>query len=179
MSRHGMVLLLAAVLAVVPMAGCAKAPRSRPVKMGDVDTGKGTLTAARKYLEGRWSLLSYEVYPPNADPITLKGAGTLTYDDYSNLDIQIRTDAETAALLDKAGIKNDAGTISTSGRVVVDMVQHTMTYVIEGQPKVGEPGGPLALNRPRHWEVAGNVLTLTTRGDDGKPLSVGKWQKME
>ena len=33
------------------------------------------------------------------------------------------------------------------------------------------------MNRPRHWEVAGSLLTLTTRGDDGKPLSVGRWRK--
>ena len=42
----------------------------------------------------------------------------------------------------------------------------------------GAPSGPLALNRKRYWVVEGNVLTLTTKADDGKDLSVAKWQKV-
>jgi hypothetical protein len=38
--------------------------------------------------------------------------------------------------------------------------------------------GPLALSRPRHWEVQENLLTLTTKDESGKPLSVGKWRRM-
>ena len=53
----------------------------------------------------------------------------------------------------------------------------TLTYVIEGQPAGYAATGPLALTRPRHWVVEGNVLTLTTRDMDGKPLSVSRWRK--
>jgi hypothetical protein len=172
-------LILPALVAAFALAGCAAAPRTRPVKMGDVDTGPGTLTAARKYLEGRWSLLSFEVHPPGKDPIQLKGSGTLNYDAYSNLDIEIRTDPETGARLGQAGITLDQGVIASHGRVVVDMANHTMTYIVPGQPAPGAPAGPLALSRPRHWEVKGNVLTLTTLDDGGQPLSIGTWQKME
>jgi len=48
----------------------------------------------------------------------------------------------------------------------------------QAQPPAGAPSGPLALNRKRHWVVEGNVLTLTTKADDGKALSVAKWQKV-
>jgi len=65
-----------------------------------------------------------------------------------------------------------------SGRVVIDVQAHTLTYVIQGQPPLGAPSGPLALNRKRHWVVEGNVLTLTTKGTDDKALSVAKWQKL-
>jgi hypothetical protein len=54
-----------------------------------------------------------------------------------------------------------------------------LTYVLEGQAPLGAPSGPLALNRPRHWQVDGNLLTLTIKGDDSRPVSVGRWQKSE
>ena len=47
-------ILIAAAL--VATAGCSAAPRQRPVEGGPVDTGAGTLTSARKFLEGRWTL---------------------------------------------------------------------------------------------------------------------------
>jgi len=160
-------------------AGCAAAPRQKPIELGDVNTGAGSLAAARRYLQGRWSLISYDVFPPGRAPIQLKGKGTLSYDEFGNLDMEIRVDPATAKALDGAGIQSDQGVISTKGRTAVDMQARTLTYILEGQPPLGAPSGPLAPNRPRHWEVAGNVLTLTTNGDDGKPASVGRWQKAQ
>ena len=40
-------------------------------------------------------------------------------------------------------------------------------------------GGPLAPNRPRHWEVTGDVLTLTTKDDSGAPLAVSRWKRSQ
>ncbi len=166
------------VAALVGMAGCAAAPIYKPIEGGPVDTGAGSLVQARKFLEGRWSLESFEVYPPGKAPITLKGAGTLTYDEFGNLRMEIRTDRDAADLLRSAGIDiRDDGMISSDGRTAVDMQNRTLTYTIQGQPTTGL--GPLAPNRPRHWQVEGNVLTLTTRDDAGKALSVGRWNKIQ
>jgi hypothetical protein len=66
--------------------------------------------------------------------------------------------------------------LSSDGRVVVDMSGRTLTYVFEGQP-AAVATGPLATSRPRHWQVEGDLLTLTTQDDQGKPLSIGRWQK--
>jgi hypothetical protein len=170
---------LGIVLALAVASACSASPRQRPVKMGPVDTGAGSLTAARKYLEGRWTLLSFEVFPPGQPPLQLKGSGTLSYDAFGNLNMEIRVDEATSELLARAGIPTREGVLSTSGRTVVDMQARTLTYMIEGQPPVGAPSGPLATNRPRYWQVEGNVLTLTTKGDDGKPVSTGRWEKMQ
>ncbi len=170
--------LSAACLAAALVTACATAqPRERPIYRGPVDQGPGSLTAARQFLEGRWSLESFEVYPPGSAPIKLTGAGTLVYDNFSNLTMDVRADAASAALLTKAGIVNDGGVISTKGRVVVDMQNQTLTYVLEGQPSGFAAAGPLAVTRPRHWVVEGNLLTLTTRDESQKPLSVGRWRK--
>jgi hypothetical protein len=165
----------AALLTTAP--GCAKQGRRRPVEGGPVDTGSGTTRAARDYLEGRWALVSFEVRPTGRDPIQVKGSGMLVYDAYGNLKMDIRVDDTTSAALSGAGVPIQGGMLSTEGRAAVDMGRKTLTYVIEGQPPLGAPSGPLATNRPRYWEVEGNVLTLSTKDDAGQIVSVGKWQK--
>ena len=165
--------MCACLLVLVVTAGASGAAFQR----GPVSTGPGTLTAARKFLEGRWSLLSFDVFPAGQPPVHVKGEGSLVYDNFGNLDVQIRVDKGTAERLTLAGVPAPAGIVSIRGRTVIDMQALTLTYFLEGQPPFGTPSGPLALNRPRHWRIEGNVLTLTTKGDDGQAVSVGRWEK--
>jgi len=159
------------------LAALAIAEPGLVAQRGPVDTGPGTLAAARKYLEGRWRLLSFEVTPEGKEPIRVLGAGTLIYDGFGNLTVEIRVDRATAAMLEANGIQTDKGVLSTRGRTAVDLQSRTLTYTLEGQAPLGAPSGPLALNRPRHWQVEGNVLTVTTKNDQGQNVSVGKWEK--
>jgi hypothetical protein len=163
------------LVVLIAIAGCSAAPRQRPVKLGPVDTGPGSLAAARQYLEGRWTLESFQVFPPGRPVVALKGHGSLTYDAFGNLQMEIRADDESADLLRAAGIAMTGNAISTSGRTVVDMQNRTLTYIIQGQPA---STGPLAVTRPRYWEVEADLLTLTTRGDDGQAASVGRWRRL-
>jgi len=173
MMRYARTLLpVSLALAIAATSTCTYKPRTEPP-----NTGPGSVKLARQYLEGRWTLVSFVVYPPNAAPVEIKGSGTLVYDDYANLTMDVSVDEASAALMQKAGIQVDKGRVSTKGRTIVDMQGRSLTYVMEGQPAVGGPAGPLAMSRPRYWQVEGNVLTLTTRDDKGQPLSVGKWQK--
>jgi hypothetical protein len=172
------VLLVASVpvLATV-LAGCAGRSRQRAVEGGPVETGPGTTKAARQYLEGRWALMSFEVTPPGREKIDVPGSGTLLYDAYGNLKIDIRVNEATSQALSNAGIPVQNGMLSMDGRTAIDMGRQTLTYVLEGQPPIGAPAGPLATNRPRYWQVEGNVLTLSTKDDQGNVLSVARWQK--
>ena len=171
LARYALLLLL------VGEAACAAKPRERPIPLGPVDQGQGSLTAARKYLQGRWTLESFEVFPQGGAPVALKGQGTLTYDEFGNLQMEIRTDEKTADVLRAAGIDIRDNAISTSGRTAVDMQNRTLTYILEGQKPLIQ-SGPLAMNRPRYWEVDANELVLTTKDESGKPLSVGRWRRM-
>lgn len=175
MLRSSLSRLAAVAVACLMTAGCAPGELKKPMEAGPVDTGAGTTTAARKFLEGRWSLESFEVYPPGKPPIILKGAGSLSYDDFGNLKVDIRADEASADLLRAAGIDIRDGMISSEGRTAVDMQNRTLTYVVQGQSGTG----PLALSRPRHWVVQGDLLTLTTKDDAGKPLSVGRWRRSQ
>jgi hypothetical protein len=169
----------AVVLMTALAAGCTAAPRARPVKMGPADS---SLESARKFLEGSWTLVSYEVFPPGRASVQLgsAGTGTLTYDKYSNLNIQIHvTDPKVADALGAAGVPLKDGVISTTGRTALDLQNHKLTYMLEGQSQLVSNAqmGPLAMNRPRYWQVDGETLILTTKDDTGQPLAVSRWKK--
>ena len=108
--------------------------------------------------------------------MTLNGGGTLVYDNMGNLRMEVQADAAATDLLRAAGIDIRGGVISTDGRTVVDMQNKTLTYVLEKQsPDV--KGGPLAMQRPRHWVVDGDILILTTKDEAGRPLTVARWKR--
>jgi hypothetical protein len=73
MCKHRIAARASAMIVSLALAACTSAPWNEPIKGGPVDTGAGSLTAARKYLEGRWTLLSYEVFLPGEAPIALGG----------------------------------------------------------------------------------------------------------
>jgi hypothetical protein len=168
-SRTLIALSLATVVAGA--AACTYKPRTEPP-----NTGQGTVNQARKYLEGNWSLVSFTVYDAVGTPFAMKGTGTLVYDDFNNMAMDLNADPATAGLLAKAGLPMENNRFSTKGKVIVDMQNKTLKYVVEGQ-HISVTTGPMAIERLRYWDVNGNTLTLTTKDDNGKPLSVGKWQK--
>jgi hypothetical protein len=161
---------------LVAVTACAAKPIEKPIAVAPAETGAGSLASARKFLEGRWVLESFEMRPPGKAPITLNGSGSLVYDEYSNLKMEIRADKASTNLLRTAGIDIRNGVISTNGRTAVDMQNRTLTYVLAGQTPTAAPG-PLDPSRPRHWEVQGDVLVLSTVDEAGQPLSVGRWKR--
>ena len=164
-------------VAALLAATVAYAGAPRPVEQAENGSVK-TLAEARKFLEGRWALESFEVRPPGKEPIFPKGSGVLNYDNFGNLRIEIRADEATSDLLRAAGINIRDGIISSDGRTVIDLQNRTLTYFIEGQPSsTATGGGPLATNKPRHWQVTDGVLTLTTLDDSGAPLAISRWKR--
>jgi hypothetical protein len=171
---------ISAIVLFGTLAGCAGAPRTAPVQLGPVATGAGTVESARRYLEGRWDLISYDLAPAGAPRIHLADAsGTLIYDAYGNLEMQVRVPDDVAAEFTRSGVPVKNGMISTTGRAALDLQSRTLTYFPEGQPPLlsGAPAGPLATSRPRNWSLEGDDLVLTIKGDDGEPVSVSRWRK--
>jgi hypothetical protein len=169
---------VALFMVVLAAAACAPASWRRPPTLGTIDTGPGSLTEARTYLKGRWTLLSWRFFPADQPPLELDGSGTLLYDAFGNMDIEIRVDEATGEFLDREGIPATRGVISVVGRTVVDLDSRTITFVLDGQPLIAPENGPLSSRHPRHWEVNDNVLTLTTRNDNGEALLESRWQKL-
>lgn len=149
----------------------------RPPKGGDVNTGPGTLAAARAFLKGRWLLESFEVRLPNEPIVTLKGGGFLTYDESGNLSMNIRADEKSSDILRAGGVDIRDGAITAEGRTAIDMQKHTLTYILRGQAPLVK--GPLGTDKPRYWAVEGDTLVLSTKDQAGQTVSVGRWRRSQ
>lgn len=167
--------LLGSAIALSVSVACTAPPGQNPIKLAPVETGPGTLTAARLFLQGTWLLESLEVRLPNQPPVRLTGEGMLVYDDRSNLRMHIRADEASADILRANGVDIRDGEIRTDGRAALDLQHHTLTYIIKSQAPLIP--GPLGIHRPRHWTVEGDVLILTTKDDAGQALSTARWRR--
>jgi len=149
----------------------------RTVQVPDVNTGPGSLAAAREFLKGRWLLESFEVRLPNEPIVTLKGGGILIYDEMGNLSINIRADEKSADILRAGGVDMRDGAITADGRTAIDIQNHTLTYIIKDQAPLVK--GPLGTDRPRYWAVEGDMLILSTKDKGGQTVSVGRWRRSQ
>jgi len=163
--------VVGAVLACVCSAvllGCSAAPRQRPVKMGDVEQGPGTLESVRRQLEGNWMLTGFEVLSgPNAgkQPVV----GQLTYDAYGNLSMLAR--------IDRPGQAPEV--IEYSGRAVLDVRASTLRLDgIEYKRRPTEATLQAAgLEEPRRYAFTPTTLTLSVVGPDGTPTARVSWTR--
>ena len=135
---------MAALLAATT-AAVRRHPSQAQPPTGRTGGGAPTLAEARKFLQGRWALESFEVRPPGKEPIFPKASGVLNYDDFGNMRVEIRADEASSDLLRAAGINIRDGIISSDGRTVIDVPKKTLTYFVEGQrSSLQTGGGPLA-----------------------------------
>jgi hypothetical protein len=167
-----MIGLIAIVLGPVACKSTPVAARTSPVP-----TGPGTLAEARRFLTGKWTLVTMDIFPPGEAAIHDAMTGTLVYDEFANMTVDLHLKPDTAELASRIGIPVSDGAVVTTGRTVIDMNNHSLSYVLQGQPPVRPSTHPLDINRPRYWEVTGETLTLRTKDTDGKVLSVSVWKK--
>jgi len=138
----------------------------------------GTLTDARSRLSGTWTLVSLDLFPPGEPPIHGAATGIMSYDEYSNLKVDLRLTPASVKLAQKIGIPmTPDGSVSTTGHAVIDLERRALSYVLEGQKPMRQALHPLDTNLPRYWELKGDELTLRTRDDKGTVLSVSVWRK--
>jgi hypothetical protein len=176
-----------AVVVLVSMSllgGCAASERQRPIKTSPVAQSGNTLEAARKQLEGKWTLSSLEYGSPQGKRASIDGTvGTLTADAFGNLEIEYRMSEGGIKILEGLGFKPPDRVVSTKGHVVINVDDRSIVYQDENQkpfdPKAAAGrANPFALERTRYYDFAPDgTLTLVTRHDDGKDAVVSKWKK--
>jgi hypothetical protein len=168
-----MVLILVATVPAV--AGCTSAPRKRPVKMGAVDTGPGSLEAVRRQLEGSWELVSLEAIDPTGKATPRKAAGRLTYDAYGNLGITGRlqdTDEPQTSV---------SGLLAYTGRAVIDAPKSRLVLmdVQSRLPSSAEIPAEVSADKVRYYVIQGNMLTLTVKDAAGATTGRTTWHKIQ
>jgi hypothetical protein len=183
-ARVGLQPMALALAGTVLVAGCAASERQRPLQTSPVATSGNTLQAARKQLEGRWTLVSLEYGAPDGKRITVEGtAGSLTADGFGNLEVEYRLSEGGLRALGALGFKPPSPVISTKGQAAINVDEKSIRYV-DANAKPFDPNvaagraNPFALERVRYYDFgADGQLTLTTRHDDGKDAAVSKWKK--
>jgi len=168
MRNHGRTFVLFGVLAAV--GACTAAPRVRPVKMGDVDTGTGTVESVRRQLTGTWQLSSYEVYQ-SGKPQKMNADGQLTYDEFGNLTLR--------GGVHGAG-ESKPSVLNFSGRAVIDVTKQEIRFEDVTSAADRLPQGAAQQSDPdktRKYVLNGADLTLTTVDASGATTAVTRWKK--
>lgn len=159
----------AVALCVLP--GCAKTARERPVRMGDVDTGPGSLEAVRRQLQGTWELVSLAVVPQGGGaPVPLAARGTLSYDEYGNLTIDAHTDDPNAPQAARS-----AGVLSFKGRAVIDAPKSELKLMdVTGSV---DPNTVISTERRRRYAFEGDLLKLSSLEPNGQIAATATWRR--
>ena len=82
------ILLAVAMLAVAASLACEAQPRQRPLDVGPVASGPGTIEFERRRLAGSWRLDRFEVMDSAGSPRVVRAEAMLTYDEFGNLSVQ-------------------------------------------------------------------------------------------
>jgi hypothetical protein len=165
-----------ALVVLVPLiAGCTAAPRKRPVKMGDVNTGPGSLESVRRQLEGQWELVALEIIDASGKATKRNAAGHLSYDAYGNLGI-------TGRLLDTDQPQTSvSGMLAYTGRAVIDPPKSRIVLmdVQSKLPSSEAIPAEVAADKVRFYTIEGNMLTLTVKDAAGVTTGRTTWHKLQ
>ena len=170
--------LVVVALVSTMLVGCTKYSSPPPAAPpSGREQGPRTLTEARQFLVGNWTLVSMDVFPPTGPPIKNAATGTMVYDEYSNMNVKMVFSEEASRVAEKIGIPIVDRTLITNGRTLIDIGARTLTYVLEGERDYRPVRHPLDTNLPRYWQADGNNLILRTKDPAGKDLTVSVWRR--
>jgi hypothetical protein len=185
-SGHRLI-VIGLVASTLILAACAATPRAKPLPTTPIETGAGTVQELRRTLEGRWTLVALDITAADGRQAKqVDATGTLSADSFGNLTIEYRLSDAGQQALGAIGVTSPNPVISTSGRVAIDVQQHSITYVApDAAGRAFDPdlaaarANPFALERSRYYALDANgVLTLITRHDDGREAAKSRWRKM-
>jgi hypothetical protein len=168
--------LLFALVVLVPLvAGCSSAPRKRPVKGGDVNTGPGSVESVRRQLEGQWELVALDVFDAAGKATPRKATGHLSYDAYGNLGI-------TGKLVDTDQPQTSvSGILAYTGRAVIDAPKNRLVLmdVQSKLPSSEAIPAEVSADKVRFYVIEGNMLTLTVKDAAGVTTGRTTWHKIQ
>jgi hypothetical protein len=157
------------------LAACAASPRQRPVGMGDVNTGPGSLEFTRRQLEGTWTLTRFEVLDTAGQLTPVRAKAQLTYDAYANLSIK--------GVLEEPmpGQKTvtDSPALAYTGKAIIDAAKQEM--VLTGTTSTVQPDPSIAakigIESRRRYTIADGTLTISVMDAAGRVTSKSTFRK--
>jgi hypothetical protein len=166
---------LVVVASLALLVACAASPRQRPVGVGDVSTGIGSLESTRKALEGTWTLSQFEVAGAGGKLTPVRAKAQLTYDAYGNLSIKGVLEEP----LPGQATVTDAPALAYTGRVVIDTTRQEM--VLMGTNTTVEPDpaivAKIGLESRRRYTLTADTLTISVIDAGGNITSRSTFRK--
>jgi hypothetical protein len=165
-------LVIAAVL--LATAGCAAAPRTRPINIGDpVNTGPGSMEAIRRQLQGTWQLVALESVPPAGGArVPIAATGTLVYDEFANLTLDARSTDPAAPVAAR-----ERKLLTFKGRAVIDAAKGELKLMdLTGN---ADPSEVLAPERRRKYAFEGELLKLSSIGERDEVTAISTWRRVQ
>jgi hypothetical protein len=162
--------ITAAATTLSLVTGCTAAPRVRPVKMGDVDTGAQSMEAVRQQLKGTWQLVTLEIASPSGAMAPAQANGQLTFDDYGNLAMKGTI---------TGGPNLDPSALNLTGRVAIDPVTHTFRVggVSAANADDRRVDPKIDPSHVRYYAFEGDLLRTTIKNANGVTTATATWKK--
>jgi hypothetical protein len=164
--------LAAAALGLSILTGCSAAPRVRPVKAGDVDTGLNSVESVRRQLKGTWELASLDVFSASGAKTSAQATGRLTFDEYGNLAMK-GTIAGAPDL--------DPSVLNLTGRVTIDPELRAIRIggVSAATADDRRIDPKLDATNTRYYVFEGDLLKTTLKNPAGVTTAMATWKKVE
>lgn len=159
------------LLVTMLAAGCAAQPRQRPIELGAVNTGPGSLEQVRRQLAGTWQLESLDLHSATGEVRRVKGSGSLTYDEYGNLRVMGKVDEPLEGV--------EAGLLQYEGRAVIDPVKSELRLldVTGDAARGGSAADFVAAANVRRYRFEGNLLHISVVNDRGETTATSVWRR--
>ena len=163
------------ISSAIVLDACAASPRQRPVGVGDVNTGLGSLEATRRQLEGTWTLTQFEVADATGRLVPVRAKAQLTYDAYGNLSIRGVLEEP----LPGQKTVTDAPALAYTGKAIIDTARKEMVLTgtsatVEPDPSLLEKIGP---EMRRRYEFGDGTLTISVINASGGATSRATFRK--
>lgn len=161
------------MVCAVAFVGCSAAPRQRPVEMGPVNTGSGSVEAARRELQGLWDLVSLETFPtPGGSPVPVAAVAVLSYDEYGNLRMKGRRTGDTPTESAAAPL------LDYEGQAIIDHRKHELHLmdVSSNRPAL-EVRPELSHKLVRKYTIEGDLLKVSTIDQQGNVTATAVWKR--
>jgi len=173
---HRPILLTVAMLAIAASLACEAQSRQRPLDVGPVASGPGTIEFERRRLAGTWRLDRFEVMDSAGAPRVVRAEAILTYDEYGNLTVR-------GKLLEPVpGEKTvEHPLLDYSGQIVLDPPRQQ--FRLGGQKVEGgvDPGLESKIDPAfvRKYELTDTTLRISYLNSSGATTAVASFARIE
>ena len=167
-------LLAAAVLALAGSLACKAESLERPLDVGPVASGPGSIEAERRRLQGSWRLDRFEVIDSAGAARVVRAEAILTYDEYGNLTVR-------GKLLEPIpGEKTiEHPLLQYAGPIVIDPPKQQFRLGAIKAPTAIDPGLESKIDPSflRKYELTDTTLKISYLNASGSPTAIASFTR--